>query len=209
MSQSEKKSVKCPQCGKEIEFTLWSSINTDMRFAIPDIISGRLFAVRCGSCGYETQVNYPLLFNDMEHDVMIWNTVPERREETEKAVGLMKALHRGRLRIVLDQGSLREKVSIFNAGLDDRVIEILKFIVMLQLQDQLEGRQLQGVYFLPGDEPQFEIAVEDGSAYVPVTAEMIRSIGQQFAPQLADDSELYIDQDWALAFLSAPGNELQ
>ena len=43
MSIPNKRTIKCPKCGKEIEFTLWQSINTDMPFAIPDIISGKLF----------------------------------------------------------------------------------------------------------------------------------------------------------------------
>ena len=209
MSKPEKQTVTCPKCGETIAFTLWHSINTDMPDAIPNIISGKLFEAACKKCGYKTHVNYPLLFNDMLHQVMIYNAVPENAKEAEDALNSMKTLYPGRTRIVLNQSTLREKTSIFNAGLDDRVTEILKLIVMAQLQEQLAGKKLMGVYFIPGDEPSFEVALEEGSGYVPVTMEMYRSIEEQFRKQLSADDEYYINQDWALAFLSSPQNQLQ
>ena len=66
MSKPEKQTVSCPKCGESISFTLWNSINTDMPNAIEDMISGKLFEVECGKCGYKTHVNYPMLFNDMK-----------------------------------------------------------------------------------------------------------------------------------------------
>ena len=210
MSIPHKQTVKCPKCGEEIEFTLWQSINTEMNFAIPDIISGKLFEVECKKCGYKTHVNYPMLFNDMIHNVMIYSVAPDSTEETEKALDSLKKMYPGRTRIVTDQSTLREKTAIFNAGLDDRVTEILKLIIMAQLQEQLSGKDLVGVFFVPGDEPKFEIAFKDGSGYVPVTKEMYENLASQFNDKLsAGDDEYYIDQDWAMAFLSSPDNQLQ
>lgn len=204
MSIPNKRTIKCPKCGKEIEFTLWQSINTDIPFAIPDIISGKLFEVECKKCGFQTVAEYPMLFNDMIHNVMIYYTTRNGVKETEKAVELMKKLKCGRVRIVLDQNSLREKTAIFNAGLDDRVTEILKMIVMVQVEEQLEGEKITGMYFLPGDDPKFEVLLEDGSGYVPVSMETYGKIEKQFQKQLStEDSDYYIDQDWAQAFLSA------
>ena len=197
MSIPHKQTVKCPKCGEEIEFTLWQSINTEMNFAIPDIISGKLFEVECKKCGYKTHVNYPMLFNDMIHNVMIYSVAPNSTEENEKALDSLKKMYPGRTRIVTDQSTLREKTAIFNAGLDDRVTEILK-------------KELVGVFFVPGDEPKFEIAFKDGSGYVPVTKEMYENLASQFNDKLsAGDDEYYIDQDWAMAFLSSPDNQLQ
>lgn len=210
MSIPHKQTVKCPKCGEEIEFTLWQSINTEMNFAIPDIISGKLFEVECKKCGYKTHVNYPMLFNDMIHNVMIYSVAPDSTEETEKALDSLKKMYPGRTRIVTDQSTLREKTAIFDAGLDDRVTEILKLIIMAQLQEQLSGKELVGVFFVPGDEPKFEIAFKDGSGYVPVTKEMYENLASQFNDKLsAGDDEYYIDQDWAMAFLSSPDNQLQ
>lgn len=129
MSIPVKQTVSCPKCGKDIEFTMWQSINNEMSFAIKDIISGKLFEVECKNCGLRTHVNYPILVNDMEHDVMIWYTYPDGIEETEKALVSMKKMYNGHLRIVTDQADLREKVAIFSADLDDRIIEVLTTII--------------------------------------------------------------------------------
>ncbi len=210
MSIPKKRTINCPQCGKEIEFTLWESINTEMSFAIPDIISGKLFTVKCEKCGYKTCVDYPILFNDMDHNVMIYYTTRDNARETEKAVELMKKLKCGRVRIVLDQNALREKIAIFNAGLDDRVTEILKLIVIMSVEDQIEGKKISSVYFLPGDDPKVEVTLEDGSGDVPVSMEMYDEIEKLFHHQLSEDeSEYYIDQDWAQSFLSDHEDLLQ
>ena len=215
MSMPLKQTVSCPKCGAKITFTLWRTINTDVPNAIPDIISGKLFEAVCGKCGYKSLVEYPILFNDMIHDVMIFYTRQDKVKEAEKAAEAQMALfpadvRPARVRIVTDQGALREKTSIFNAGLDDRVVEILKLIVMAQLQDKLNGKKLGGVYFIPGEKPSFEIALEDGLRYVPVTMEMYNQLSQQYREQLGqNDGEYYINQRWAISFLSAPGNQLQ
>ena len=86
MSIPTKQTVPCPKCGKEIEFTLWQSINNEIPTAMEDVISGKLFEIECKHCGLKTNVNYPILVNDMEHNVMVYYVQPDDTEETEKAV---------------------------------------------------------------------------------------------------------------------------
>lgn len=51
MSIPVKKTVPCSNCGKDIEFTMWQSINNEMSFAMKDIISGKLFEIECNVFG--------------------------------------------------------------------------------------------------------------------------------------------------------------
>ena len=199
MSMPRKQTVSCPKCGKTIEFTMWQSINNEMTFAMPDIISGKLFEVECKHCGLRTHVDYPILVNDMAHNVMIYYTHPDGVEETEKALVSMNKLYKGRTRIVTDQPTLREKVAIFNAELDDRVIELLKVIVMAQVEEQLAGKEVQGVFFVPDDNPRFEIVFDDGSGHVPVSMEFYKKVEEEFFGEkaLATDDEVFVDRDWA------------
>ncbi len=85
MSMPHREKIKCPKCGKELEYTMWDSINTQMDFAIPDIISGKLFEVVCDRCGQKLHLMYPILFNDMIHNVMIHYVMPGQEQEAEKA----------------------------------------------------------------------------------------------------------------------------
>lgn len=209
MSIPVKQTVSCPKCGKDIEFTMWQSINNEMSFAIKDIISGKLFEVECKNCGLRTHVNYPILVNDMEHDVMIWYTYPDGIEETEKALVSMKKMYNGHLRIVTDQADLREKVAIFSADLDDRIIEVLKAIVMAQVQDQLADKDVQGVYYISDENLRFEIVYDGGSGYIPVNMELYDKVSEEFFGQkdLTQDDEFYVDRDWAYSLLGAGDEE--
>ena len=203
MSIPRRQTVQCPKCGADIEFTYWQSINTQMPNAIPDIISGKLFDVECKKCGNKTFVNYPMLFNDMIHNVMIYYTMPDDVEETEKIMARTSKLLSCRNRIVTDQLTLREKAAIFNAELDDRVIEVLKLIILLQVKEQLAGREIMATYFHPGEEPVFEIVTDGDSGFVPVTMEMYEKVAEEFCNPLPEDDEYIIDQDWAQEFISA------
>ena len=203
MSIPVKKTVRCPQCGKEIEFTMWQSINDEMPFAMKDIITGKLFETECKNCGKRITVNYPILVNDMAHSVMIYYIFPKDKEQTEKALDFMKKTYDGRLRIVTNQASLREKVAIFNEELDDRIIELLKAIIIEQIQEQLDSKEVQGAYFLPDDNPRFEIIYDGGPGYVAFDMEFYNEVRDEFVQveDFAQDTEPYIDLDWAYSIL--------
>lgn len=205
MSMPSKQTVPCPKCGKDIEFTMWQSINNQMSFAMPDIISGKLFEVECKHCGLKTHVNYPILVNDMAHNVMIYYTYPDGAEQTEKALQSVNRLYKGRNRIVTDQASLREKVAIFNAELDDRVVELLKVIVMEQVRDQLTGKEVQGVFFVPDENPRLEVVYDGGSGHIPVEMDLYKSVEEEFFGEgaLTADEEIYVDRDWAYSLLTS------
>ncbi len=153
--------------------------------------------------------NYPILVNDMKHDVMIQYTYPDDIEESEKAFDPMRKINKWRLRIVTDQASLREKVAIFNAELDDRVIEIIKAIVMIQIQDQLADKAVQGVYYIAGDNPRLEIVYDGGSGYVPVDNEFYKRVEEEIFGKnsIEADEEFYVDRDWAYSILAAYDEE--
>ena len=203
MSMPREETVKCPKCGEENKFTCWQSINTEMDFAIPDIISGKLFEMKCQKCGHVTHVHYPMLFNDMIHGVMINYVMPEAVEEAERIANYMsERMDFCRFRIVTSQTDLREKTGIFDAGLDDRVVEILKLLIMAQIQDQVKDRGVHGVYYVPGEEPVIEILMKDGSGHVPVGSDMYAELEKQIRPRLAVDKEYFIDQNWAAEFLA-------
>ena len=198
------KIVRCPKCGTDIKFTMWQSINNEIPSAMKDMISGALFEVECENCGLRNHVNYPILVNDMEHNMMIYYTYPDDLEETEKALESMKEWYGGHLRIVTDQASLREKVAIFNAGLDDRVVELMKALVITQLHEQIADKTIQGAYYCVGENSRIEIVCDDGSGYIPVSKELYDRVRKEFFSKgpLANDQEFYIDRKWASSLLA-------
>ena len=206
MSMPRRETVPCPKCGKDIEFTLWQSINNEIPTAMEDVISGKLFEVECKHCGLKTNVNYPILVNDMEHSVMIYYINPDDKEETVKALNSINMFKMSRMRIVTDQASLREKVAIFHAELDDRVIELLKAVVILQVKDQLAGKEVQRVYYIHDDKPRLEVVFCDGSApgYIPVSMDLYNLVKEEYTKRgaFAKDDEMYIDNTWAFSVIT-------
>ena len=147
-----------------------------------DVISGRLFDVECAHCGLKTRVNYPILVNDMEHDVMIRYTFPEGVEEAKQEFRSLREMYWGRTRIVTDQNSLREKLSIFRAGLDDRVVEFVKVLILAKSFPQLEGKEIRGVYYVPGDEAHLEILFDGSTGQSPVSRKLYEEVENTSGP---------------------------
>ncbi len=211
MSMSTYKTVKCPQCGAEISVRVWSSINTMIDTAIPDIISGKLFDVKCEKCGYETFVNYPILFNDMINMVMIYYVFPESLEETVKSMK-EQFIDRGiRARVVTSQSELREKAAIFNAGLDDRVVELLKVLMMILIKPQIEGKEVGHVYYFDDNgSPSIEFSLDGERAMVPLGMERYNLVLEQNKERLDSISEeCVVDSAWAHRFLKSKQLEQQ
>ena len=197
MSLFHTETVPCPQCGKPIEFTLWQTINSEIPSAMEDVISGKLFDVECAHCGLKTRVNYPILVNDMEHDVMIRYTLPEGVEEAKQEFRSLRDMYWGRTRIVTYQNSLREKLSIFRAGLDDRVAEFMKVLVLSKNIRQLEGKEIRGVYYVPGDEAHLEILFDGSTGQSPVSRKLYEEVEKHFGTCFPEkDEELVVDGDW-------------
>ena len=203
MSLPKKQLLSCPQCRESYEFTSYDSINTERDSAVSDVVSGRLFEAVCPHCSHKILVDYPLLFNDLKHNVIVSYVRPGELDEMVKASSAISGLG-CRLRIVTSRRALQEKVAVFDADLDDRVTELLKVIVINQLQDQLRGREVTGAFFHPDREsPAIEFLMDDGSAYIGVDMTGYAEIRKTFAAELADrEKDLLVDERWAVDFLS-------
>lgn len=127
----------CEQCGNQQEVDIWKSLNASLDPEAKDqLISGELFAIECERCQASIRTAYPLLYHDMELQVMVWLGCPSPAGDSGLSpvmTGELGPLPLGgfpkgyRLRRVETENELREKVCIFDAGLDDRVMEFMKF----------------------------------------------------------------------------------
>jgi hypothetical protein len=133
MSKSKEERVKCPACGQQGSFTLWESVNVT---ADPELkerfMSGNLNTFRCAGCNHETQVWYPMLYHDMDRLLMIWfmpgdETPPPVPELLAEVTGDNAETYR--FRLVRSPNELKEKIFLSDAGLDDRVVELMKWLV--------------------------------------------------------------------------------
>ena len=150
MIQQIVKKISCPSCGKEGEVILWEKVNVNMN---PDL-KEKLFdesinSFSCKACGYKGRVDIPLYYNDAKAKFFVY-LVPDypvgMKEEEELIANLnaqtLHILDSGydqKIRVVFEYFSLLEKISIFDAGLDDRAVEGCKVLARTQLK-LVEGR---------------------------------------------------------------------
>ena len=126
------KKIPCPKCSESTEAKLYMSIiATNEPTLRGDVLDEKLFRFRCTACGYEARLTYPVLYNDMKNRFMVY-LIPEvdrfqledveLEQKYERLVGVRK-------RLASDFNSFKEKVFIFESGLDDMAVEITKLVI--------------------------------------------------------------------------------
>jgi len=210
MSQSSKQTVGCPGCGKELEFTLWQSINTETENAREDIISGKLFDVCCPECGYKARIQYPMLFSDLEHNCWVWYYPEDRVEDMMPIIEAAKA--KGvRCRIVHSQEALSEKAAIFSIDLDDRMVEIMKAAATVQVSEALPGCELGPVVFALNNEkkPCFLFRVDGQTNFMDMHMDEYNEFSTIFSAMLSTEEALVVDARWVQSFLGGGAVEAE
>lgn len=127
----------CPQCQTKGSVHAIGSVNVDqnpdVRGKIEDL---SLFHWKCPNCGKISMVLQPCLYHDMSEEFMVWFS--PNGEEPPHAKNISQ-LSRYRLRITDSPNTFREKIQILERNLDDRAIELSKFVLTLQLeQDDID-----------------------------------------------------------------------
>lgn len=129
-----KTEVKCSGCGRVSITEVPQVINVGDNPELKEkVISGELFIYECPSCGHRELLEYNLLYHDPDAGLLV--CVSDRDMSVEGMQG-----YTGRL--VSDAGSLIEKIKIFDAGLDDVVMELCKYVTAQELGKDVSLRFL-------------------------------------------------------------------
>ena len=133
----------CSSCGEKHEITYYSGINTaedpELKARVKD---GSLFLWECPHCGKTNLSVSQTIYHDPEEKLMIWllpeGLVPEDKVRAVEASleSAAETLEGYSFRRVGDVGSLIEKVNIFDAGLDDTVMEMVKYVTKMELAEK-------------------------------------------------------------------------
>lgn len=129
MERREK--VFCSKCGGIHEIAAYPSINAVEE---PELkakaLCGELFAWQCPRCGTINLAKYPVLYHDSaERLILVLSETPLNAEAVPEG-------YYGRH--VSTVGEFIEKIKIFDAGLDDIVIEMCKFVTLQELGKDVE-----------------------------------------------------------------------
>ncbi len=128
--------VSCKNCNKQTEIELRQSINValdpELKARVKD---GSLFVWECPYCGQRNLALYQTLYHDPDAKLMVW-LLPGQAQPPQAVANAVKELEGYTLRIVREVGDLIEKVNLHDAGLDDTVLEMCKWVMRRELADK-------------------------------------------------------------------------
>lgn len=159
MSNRITKKVCCPHCAEEVPTGMWSSIHAESSPELrTQILEETLFDWRCPACGYEAQLVYPCLYHDKERRFLLYIAPgcedSAQQVDVEAEFPQLKSL---RKRIVITPASLKEKILIFEADLDDRAVELVK-LALASVVSRKNQRETTEGYFCFADPTENRIA---------------------------------------------------
>lgn len=205
MSIPRNTTITCPKCGKQFQATTFDSLNTDFAPDVAEsVISGKRFDCKCPSCGAVSHLCYDFLYHDIKHNAMIWLVGRENTEANEKINEIRSVPTPGikTTRIVRDVSSLREKAACLEAGRDDRIIELCKVFLEIELMNQRPDlRVKRSFYSYEGgtetvylyDENNRELHTELDDRIYFVVSEMF----EQLLGGMEETPYQIIDHEWA------------
>lgn len=169
MSLNSKQKLKCSGCGQLHDIMVWNSVTADDSADLKEeILKGNLNIFKCPDCGFRAVMNVPMLYEDKAKRLFI-SFVPgtdenmltnafENMTESMKESGEIDNYEGFNLRFVSDYNTLMEKILIWDSGLWDKAIEILKFMI---LSGEPEKEKQRICMFGKADENEIEFMVRD------------------------------------------------
>ncbi len=159
MSTQMSKDVGCPHCGAAVRTQMWPGIcaqeNPELRARVLD---ETMFDWKCPQCGYTAQFVYPCLYHDRDRKFMVY-VVPNGSGSEFRPVDVSEKfpqLAGVRKRVVSTPAELKEKILIFEAGLNDYAVELVKYALAGVLERKHGKKTIQG-YFCSADEEEDQI----------------------------------------------------
>lgn len=144
MSAQKTYNIRCPECGHEQKVELYDSINVTQQPELKAaLFENRLNRIRCRSCEVSFRVDKPLLYHDPDRNILIhWmpDTAVSREEILDEFDRSMEELHAAlpgdmeppRVRLVFTRTELVELIFIIEAGMEERVVEYIKYTIHMQ-----------------------------------------------------------------------------
>lgn len=153
MSQKNSYQINCPKCGLTQPVELHESVNVQVNPQLRDeLLGNRLNLVVCTNCKATFRVDKSLLYNDPAHQIMIY-LIPLKESDYDQGERLFaESLQRlnGALpkdfvtpgvSLVFNRFELVERIFLVEAGLNERIIEYIKYLIYTKNLTQMDPRR--------------------------------------------------------------------
>ena len=151
--------MRCNYCGKDFDAKEIRSVNVqlnpELKAAVKD---GTLFVHECPHCGKAVLSTGAFLYHDPQEHLLIALSATELSAE---------GLEGYTCRRVATVGELIEKVNIFDAGLDDVVVEMCKYVTRAEMASKAGEEQAAELLRLPMH--FYRLEEKDGERYITLS----------------------------------------
>lgn len=214
MEQNGTITLNCPICKRDHNAKLWRRIDVGAeKGAKEKLLKGEFFHFICPECGYASELHYGSLYVDRGIRELIYlaeekEAAPSEAEKAaEAAAADLSFRKRGDslLRIVHSAEDLREKLLIFDNGLDDRLVEICKGVSLSQFPSDDHYYVTDIRYDVIGEQEVLRLRCSDDTEqYVLGFDGLYQQIYEQFdalLPPLRGACFICVDLDYAAALM--------
>ena len=211
MSMVYSETIKCPKCGHEKQVSVWRSLNGDIDpQAKQQLMDGSLFWHKCDGCGWQMDLFYPVLYHDMQNNAMVYCVAEQDIEEAKKVFASAEDMVEDKIpgyrnRVVSDHNALREKAIIFDAGMDDRVIELVKIVYASAAIKQGKAAKPEKAYYRKEGGKNFLEFVGEVPFGMEFDQTLYDRIAADFEKVFEKNNSFVINTQWAYDMLKEKG----
>lgn len=202
--------ITCPKCGHNFEKTLPTAI-----FPLGEdrekIIKEDFATITCPACENDFILNYRFAYTDEVNLFMVVNDPAfvdkKARLAFSTGLGLIGAARKDELinhtlRLTYDYKALREKINILEMGLDDKVIELMKYFLINSEDFAYKPEQIKDFIFTEDKEFYLETVLNVGLK-LEFSDILYDTIVNNYGDLIKKDMNLLVDRAWAENFLKA------
>ena len=209
-----KAEVVCHNCGKKEKVHIHALLEDASIEG--QLFTGKLFRHTCSRCHTPQNMLYTCMYHDGSKNLLLGYPDNEKDYE-ELSLVLNRRYHRDELddalnkwldtctrRIVSSQSDMQEKALIARLELDDRIIEIGKYVTGDMAKTQSQDLKIDQMYFNTAEDG-YLFLIQSGDQIVgeiPFTKELYQTLEEHYKPFLQDDDSVEIDQVWTMDFLA-------
>lgn len=205
MSTESSAVFTCAKCQRETAFPIRNTVDAGKHPELRQAVrNGSLFHAACPYCGETMDLDYGFLYRQPEGHLAIRYVPPDSLfdDAPPKDPGCV-------YRIVRTRTQLLEKLTIADAGLDDKIVELMKLLAVTKVKYEDTGIINVSCTLVSRGQKQtlaFEIISESGAVhYVDFDQDLYERLdlgylGKQTRLPFADSA--VIDSKWAIRLVS-------
>lgn len=191
--------LSCPSCGKNFTKTLPTAV-----FSINDKdFLENIGLIECPSCKKLFKLNYRYVYTDNDKKLMFVNDPKFSQKRNQLAfkssLKLLDKFNKNKasdflIRMCQDDNDLKEKISIFNDGKIDNIVEIMKLVLMQSPDFKFNNDDILKIYY---KDNEFIINSKEGKFKMPFISDLYESLYEKYIPFIDIKNTEVIDQSWA------------